>query len=50
MIAIPQSLMTTEKVKSSSKELSCDKMQPVWQHIKLYGIRPAKKITEINEY
>ena len=38
--AIPQSLMITENVKSSSKELSCDKMQPVWQHIKLYGMRP----------
>ena len=38
--AIPQSLMITENVKSSSKELSCDKIQPVWQHIKLYGMRP----------
>ena len=38
--AIPQSLMITENVKSSSNELSCDKMQPVWQHIKLYGMRP----------
>ena len=38
--ATPQSLMITENVKSSFKVVSCDKMQPVWQHIKLYGMRP----------
>lgn len=40
--AMPQSLMTTLKVNSSSRDVNCDKIQPVWQHMKLYGIRPKK--------
>lgn len=41
--AMPPSLSDVDHVRMSLMEVICDRRQPVWTQMKLYGIKPEKK-------